>query len=107
MKLIDLNIVNNGILKVLEEKLAPKVSFKLIQERNRIKPHIDSLAESINKFAEEGHADEDVLKEQNKLLNEEIDFAFNQVISLDDLPAVEGTTIEAILPIIKEQESDK
>lgn len=47
-----------------------------------------------------------MLQEQSKLLNEEIDFTFNQVISLDDLPAVEGTTIEAILPIIKEKENE-
>ena len=109
-KIVD---VNNCLNKILEKKLSPQTSFKMIRAKKDLEPYVDSAVESLQKYADEIEDEPPqtqkqlISQEENKILDEDVDYSFKQQLTLDDLPEIEGYVIEGILPLVKEDTLDE
>ena len=109
-KIVD---ANNCLNKILEKKLSPQTSFKMIRAKKDLEPYVDSAVESLQKYADEIEDEPPqtqkqlISQEENKILDEDVDYSFKQQLTLDDLPDIEGYVIEGILPLVKEDTLDE
>lgn len=109
-KIVD---VNNCLNKLLEKKLSPQTSFKMIQAKKDIEPYVESAVESLQKYANQIEDEPQqtqkqlISQEESKILDEDVDYSFKQQLTLDDLPEIEGYVIEGILPLVKEDTLDE
>ena len=109
-KIVD---ANNCLNKLLEKKLSPQTSFKMIRAKKDIEPYVDSAVESLQKYAKEIEDEPQqtqkqlISQEESKILDEDVDYSFKQQLTLDDLPDIEGYVIEGILPLVKEDTLDE
>ncbi|EKU93355.1 Uncharacterised protein [Alloiococcus otitis] len=105
-KIVD---VNNCLNKLLEKKLNPQVSFKIIRAKKDLEPYVQSAVESLQKYANEIDDQPQqtqkqlISQEESKILDEKVDYSFKKQLVLDDLPDIEGYVIEGILPLVKEE----
>ena len=109
-KIVD---VNNCLNKLLEKKLSPQTSFKMIQAKKDIEPYVESAVESLQKYANQIEDEPQqtqkqlISQEESKILDDDVDYSFKQQLTLDDLPEIEGYVIEGILPLVKEDTLDE
>ena len=112
MKIQELNIIAQGIDKLLESKLETRLAFKLIKFRDKINNELQFVIDTLNLVREQyKDTDPDTLlselrAEEDKLLNQEIEFELIK-INLSELPdEIEGYVLQALSKIIFEEDKN-
>lgn len=110
MNLTEINTLHKAHEKLLNERLNTRVAFKLAKNKQKLAEELQPVIDTLQKLIKENnHLSEAELmrvlvKEEDQLMQEESELKLEQLatIQLTDLPEVEGTIIEGLLPIIEE-----